>query len=96
MRTLQDVTNALHSHKEQLFQDYPLKSLAIFGSFSRNEQNEISDLDLLVEFSDKIGIRFIDLADELENIVGVKVDLVSKNGVKEKYLSEIGTDLIYV
>ena len=70
--------------------------MAIFGSYSRNENRNDSDLDILVEFNDKIGIRFIDLADEIENIVGVKVDLVSKDGIKEKYFKAIGPDLIYV
>lgn len=70
--------------------------MAIFGSYSRREQNDSSDLDILVEFSDKIGIRFIDLADELENIIGFKVDLVSKKGIKEKYLKSINSELIYV
>ncbi len=70
--------------------------MAIFGSYSRREQNDASDLDILVEFSDKIGIRFIDLADDLEDIVGFKVDLVSKKGIKEKYLKSIDSELIYV
>ena len=79
-----------------LYVKYPIKSLAIFGSYSRNEHTNLSDVDLLVDFNERIGIRFIDLADELENIIGVKVDLVSKNGVKEKYLNVIKPDLIYV
>ena len=70
--------------------------MAIFGSYSRKEQNDSSDLDILVEFSDKIGVIFIDLAEELENIIGFKVDLVSKKGIKEKYLQSIDSDLIYV
>ena len=96
MRTLKDIQNILSNHKNQLFTDYPIKSLAIFGSYSRKEQNDYSDLDILVEFSDKIGIRFVDLADDLEKIVGFKVDLVSKKGIKEKYLKSITSDLIYV
>lgn len=96
MKTLQEVKNILSNHKQRLLHDYPIKSLAIFGSFSRKEQNDLSDLDILVEFSDKIGIRFVDLADDLENIVGCKVDLVSKKGVKAKYLKSIDLDLIYV
>ncbi len=70
--------------------------MAIFGSYSRKEQHEASDLDILVEFSGRIGIRFIDLADELENIIGFKVDLVSKKGINEKYLKYIDSELIYV
>jgi len=96
MKTLQDIKNTLSSHKNRLFQDYPIKSMAIFGSYSRKEQDDSSDLDILVEFSGRIGIRFIDLAEELEKIVGFKVDLVSKNGVKEKYLKFIDSELIYV
>jgi predicted nucleotidyltransferase len=96
MRTLQEIRDTLSSHKNRLFHDYPIKSIAIFGSYSRKEQDDLSDLDILVEFSDKIGIRFIDLAEELENIVGFKVDLVSKKGIKEKYFKSIVSDLIYV
>jgi hypothetical protein len=96
MKTLQEIKNTLDNHKGRLFHDYPIKSMAIFGSYSRSEQNDASDVDILVEFSDNIGIRFIDLADELENIMGIKVDLVSKNGMKEKYLQSIDSDLIYV
>ena len=70
--------------------------MAIFGSYSRKEQNDSSDLDILVEFSGRIGIKFIDLAEELENIIGFKVDLVSKKGIKEKYLKSIDSDLVYV
>lgn len=70
--------------------------MAIFGSYARKEQTDSSDLDILVEFSDQIGVRFIDLAEELENIIGFKVDLVSKKGIKEKYLKAIDSDLIYV
>lgn len=70
--------------------------MAIFGSYSQKAQKDSSDLDILVEFSDRIGIRFVDLADDLEKIIGLKVDLVSKNGIKEKYLKAIKSDLIYV
>jgi len=96
MRSLNDIQATLSKHKNHLFNDYPLKSMAIFGSYSRQENKELSDLDLIVEFNDKIGIRFIDLAEEIERILGVKVDLVSKNGLKEKYRKAIDNDLIYV
>lgn len=96
MRTLQEIKSILSNHKQHLFKDYPIKSIAIFGSYSRKENNDNSDLDIVVEFKDKIGIRFIDLAEEIENIVGLKVDLVSKKGIKEKYLQAIDSDLIYV
>jgi predicted nucleotidyltransferase len=96
MKTLQEIKLILSNHKQHLFKDYPIKSMAIFGSYSRSDNNANSDLDILVEFKDIIGIRFIDLAEEIENIIGFKVDLVSKKGIKDKYLKAIDSDLIYV
>jgi len=96
MKNLQEVETALISKKQSLFKNYAIKSLAIFGSYSRNEQNALSDVDILVEFHKKIGIKFIDLADELEEILDSKVDLVSRNGIKDNYFQSISSDLIYV
>jgi predicted nucleotidyltransferase len=96
MRSVQEIKDLLSSHKNRLFQNYTIKSMAIFGSYSRMEQKDTSDLDILIEFYDKVGIRFIDLAEELESIVGFKVDLVSRKGIKEKYLKSIDSELIYV
>lgn len=96
MSTLQQILSKLTNSKSHLFNEYPIKSMAIFGSYSRETNSTNSDLDILIEFKDKIGLRFIDLADELEDLIGIKVDLVSKNGVKESYLQSINSDLIYV
>ena len=70
--------------------------MAVFGSFARNEQREDSDVDILVEFSVPVGMEFIDLADDLEGILNRKVDLVSKGGIKPKYLAAIQNQLSYV
>ncbi len=96
MKSLEDIKITLQSHKKHLFSDYPIKSMAIFGSYANMTQTDESDLDIIVEFNGKIGIRFIDLAEEIENLIGFKVDLVSKNGIKEKYYQSINSDLIYV
>ena len=96
MRTLQEIKTLLSKNRSQLFKDYPIKSIAIFGSVVRNEMTPESDVDFIIEFNDKIGIRFIDLADELEKYLGVKVDLVTRNGIKDRYFEAIKSDLIYV
>jgi predicted nucleotidyltransferase len=92
----QDIIQKLSNSKEQLFSKYGIKELAIFGSVSRGDNTASSDLDILVEFNRKIGIEFIDLADELEGLLKMKVDLVSKNGIKKKYFQFIEKDLEYV
>jgi uncharacterized protein len=96
MTTLNDIENALSSHKKQLASRFGVKRLAIFGSYARNEQRRDSDVDILVEFDTQVGIEFIDLANFLEDILKIRVDLVSRNGIKPKYLNKIQPDLRYV
>ena len=90
------IIQILKQHKEELFKKYPLKSIALFGSYSRGEETKESDVDVMVELSIPDARAFINLSHELETIVNRKVDLVSKNGVKERYMSSIENDLLYV
>ena len=90
------ILKTLQDRKSDFMARYHLKSIGIFGSFNREDFSEESDLDILVEFNRPVGMEFIDLADELEATLHIKVDLVSKNGIKPKYLSEIQKDLVYV
>ena len=53
-------------------------------------------MDILVEFSSPVGIEFIDLANYLEGILELRVDLVSRNGIKPHYFEQIKGDLQYV
>jgi len=96
MKNLNSIKEILLKNKQRLTEKYGLSFLAIFGSYTRNQQTETSDVDILVEFNKPIGIEFIDLAEELEKILNLKVDLVSKNGVKENYLKSIVDELEYV
>jgi len=92
----ESITNTLKANKSVLLAKYHLKSIGIFGSFNRDDFNDNSDIDILIDYEQPIGIEFIDLAEELEKILKLKVDLVSKNGIKPKYLEEIQKDLVYV
>jgi uncharacterized protein len=96
MKNLTYFQALLFSLKPDLCLRYPLKSIAIFGSYSRGDHTESSDLDVLVAFKQPIGIRFIDLADELEEKLNIKVDLVSRKAIKPKYFKQIKKDLLYV
>jgi len=96
MSSKEDIISKLRNLKPQLANNYPIAAMALFGSFSRSEQIENSDIDILVELDGKIGSRFIDLAEELESALGRKVDLISKNGIKPRYFNSIEEDLIYV
>lgn len=96
MRSLTDIKDTLISNKQRLTDKYGLSFMAIFGSYGRGQQTESSDIDILVDFQKPVGIEFIDLANELEKLLKIKVDLVSKNGVRPQYLKQIEQDLNYV
>jgi uncharacterized protein len=69
-----------------------VSELALFGSFARNEAGPDSDVDFLVEFSEKSFDRYMGLKELLEDLLGRKVDLVLKSTIKprlrERILSE--------
>ncbi|MBI5878175.1 MAG: nucleotidyltransferase family protein [Chloroflexi bacterium] len=84
----------LKRHMPDLENRYNVRSLGIFGSYVRGEQRKRSDLDVLVEFAKSPDLfEFTALADDLEHLLGVKVDLVSRNGLQgrlaERILSEV-------
>ncbi len=69
----------------------------MFGSYSRNTAIAgESDVDVMVDFSQPIGLAFVDLAGKLELMLQLKVDLASRGGIKPKYFTVIEPDLIYV
>ncbi|MFZ2412372.1 MAG: nucleotidyltransferase family protein [Candidatus Methanoperedens sp.] len=96
MKTLEEIKTTLTKHKEKLKQNYNVKKIGIFGSYARGEQKEISDVDVLVEFEEPVGFAFIHLADSLEELLGVKVDLTTKDAIKPNRWKYIKDDLVYV
>jgi len=72
------------------FETKPVLKAYIFGSTARNEANNNSDIDILVDldYSQRIGLLFVQMKFDLENILKKPVDLVSSNGLS-KYLKPI-------
>lgn len=77
MKTLGEIKNILTEHEEKLREKYKVKEIGIFGSYIRDEQKKRSDVDILVEYYEPVGWEFIDLGYYLEDILGIKVDLVT-------------------
>jgi predicted nucleotidyltransferase len=96
LNTLDDIRRKLQSHKEVLSRRYKITRLGIFGSHSRGDARPDSDVDIVVEFAEPIGLEFIDLARELEGLLQRKVDLVSRNGIKHRYWIVIEPEVVYV
>ena len=96
MTNLSSVKQMLLQLKPVLREKYFVNSIGLFGSIVRDDFTSKSDIDIIVEFSKPVGIEFIDLATYMEVKLKKKVDLVSRNGVKEKYFHQIKSEIIYV
>ncbi len=91
-----DILSALKMVKPELENKYGLSSLALFGSYSREEQMLSSDIDLLVDFASVNADNFFGCVFRLEDLFdGKKVQVVTKEGIKSKYFEAIKPDLVY-
>ena len=81
------------------FQNKPVLKAYLFGSYVRGEANEQSDVDILIEldYSQSIGLAFVEMQLDLQNILSRKVDLVSERGLSKfiKPFIEQEKELIY-
>ncbi len=96
MYTTEEILQILKAKKTELEKKYPISELGIFGSYASGSYTAASDIDILVDFNKQIGIEFIQLAHELEDTFHTKVDLVSRKGIKPRYLAFVEKNLIHV
>ena len=84
---------------KKYFGTRPVLKAYLFGSFARNEADSESDIDILVDldYSQKIGLQFIQMKIDLELLLNNKVYLVSSNGLSPyiKPIIENEKQLIY-
>jgi len=93
----QKVLDRLGNFKKYNAQKYGIESLALFGSFSRGEQNKESDVDVLIELDSPSLFIYAEIQSKLESILKRKVDLVSSKSRKRNgFDKQISKDLIYV
>lgn len=96
MKSKEEVLQILKEAKPELARRYGLRRLALFGSYARGDQREDSDVDILVEVDPSIGLEFVDLADHLEELVGVRAEVVSSRAIKPRNWKVIEWELIDV
>ena len=87
----------LHRQLPLLSERYRVRSLAVFGSYTRHEQRPDSDLDLLVTFDELPSLlKFIELENYLSDALGVQVDLVMKDALKPAIGKHILREVVQV
>lgn len=94
MPTPDEILTKLREQHALLSLRYPIHRMALFGSWARGEAREDSDVDVLVEVDPSIGLRFVELGDELERALGRRVDLVSRRAIKPSLWERIEPELI--
>jgi hypothetical protein len=96
--TTEEILYILKLHKKEMRKRFNTESIGLFGSYVKNEQNNKSDIDLLVSFSKghKDLFNFLNLKFYLEDLFGKKVDLVNKDGIKPVLKTRILNQVKYV
>lgn len=94
---IHDIKEILARDKERLARKYHLSEIGVFGSYTRHEQHIRSDVDILVDFDQVISaFEFIDLKYELSDMLGAKVDLVSKKALKPRIGKRVLDEVQYI
>ncbi len=81
-RGLEEIIKILRQHKEELKGKYKIREIKICGSYAKGEQKPTSDIDIIVDFEEiPTLIEFVRLQQELESLLGLKVDLLTEESI---------------
>jgi len=94
--TRDEILQCLSAHRQELAK-LGVKSLAVFGSVARGEARPESDLDLLVEFEGRTTFdQYMELKFSLEELLGRRVDLVTRKALKPQLRSHVEAEAVHV
>jgi hypothetical protein len=96
MKTTREIVELLRQARPGLEREFGIRRLALFGSYARGEQREDSDVDVLVDVAPTLGLRFVDLADRIEDLLGVRSDVVSRRAIQPQHWALIEKELVDV
>jgi predicted nucleotidyltransferase len=97
MNACDEIIRTLALHKHEMSERFKVRDLGIFGSYIHNAQKKRSDVDILVEFKEPVGLfEFMDLQEYLERLLARKVDLVSKKALKPRIGKRILQEVVYI
>ncbi len=93
-----EISKSIITKIRNYFTDKPVLRAYIFGSYSRAEADQESDFDILVEldYSHPIGLDFVKMQLDLQEILNRKVDLLTEKAVSKYFKSYIDNDKILV
>lgn len=97
MKNLVEIRDILTKNKGIIQENYKVKKIGIFGSYVRGEQKEDSDLDIIVDFSEPVSLlKLVNFENFLQNITGVKVDVVPEGDIRPELRNNILNEVSYL
>ena len=87
MKTKEDYINILSSHASEIKSNFGVKSLSLFGSVARNEQQNDSDIDVFVDMQPNI-VLIIRLKNFLEQKLGSPIDIIRNHGNLNPFIKQ--------
>jgi len=100
MLTREKIVNLLREKHPYLAAEFGVSKIGLFGSYIKGQPDEISDIDIVVEFERPLGFRFFELVDYLEELLGRKVDVLTPAGIQniriERIAKSITESIVYV
>ncbi|MGB9605852.1 MAG: nucleotidyltransferase family protein [Bryobacteraceae bacterium] len=93
MKSKEQIIELLRRARPELEQEFGITRLALFGSHVHGDAADTSDVDVLVDFDPRLGLRFVDLAERIEELLGVRTDVVSRRAIPPHRWAEIERDL---
>jgi uncharacterized protein len=95
--TKAEILRILKNYKDENSEKYGIDNLGIFGSFSRDEQENESDIDIVIETREPDLFKIVHIKEELEGLFNKPVDIVRKREQMNPYLRKrIEQDAVYV
>ena len=79
-----DKKQAIVGNIKTILASYPVKKASLFGSFARNDYTDASDVDILLEFSEPIGLRYGSLYTDLKKAIQREPGLMTVKGLEER------------
>jgi uncharacterized protein len=99
MITQKEILDYLKSNKLQFSLQYDVVKIGIFGSYARNEQNENSDIDVIIDMprgTDNIFEKRMALKETISQHFSKPVDICHERAIKDVFRKLILKDVIYV
>ena len=97
MKNYKIESNMISQKVTSILRHYGAKEISIFGSYARGEEKKTSDLDIIVEFSERKSLfDIVGIEQELSEALGIKVDLLTEKSISPYLIDRIKKEMVVI